>query len=33
VFTKGRVMVVVHTQRSDTSLNALLLATAIAKRI
>ena len=33
VFAKGRVMVVVHTQRSDTSLNALLLAKAIAKRI
>ncbi|HEU5007607.1 MAG TPA: hypothetical protein VFT67_11560 [Jatrophihabitantaceae bacterium] len=33
VFAKGKLMVVVHTQRSDTSLNALLLAKAIARRI
>jgi hypothetical protein len=33
VFAKGKLMVVVHTQRSDTSLSALLLAKAIARRI
>lgn len=32
-FAKGRLMVVVHTQRADTSLNALLLAKAIAPRV
>jgi hypothetical protein len=32
-FAKGRLMVIVHTQRSDTSLNALLLAKAVAARI
>jgi hypothetical protein len=32
-FAAGRLMVVVHTQRADTSLNALLLAKAIARRI
>lgn len=31
-FAKGRVMVVVHTQRTDTSQNALYLAQAIAKK-
>lgn len=33
VFAKGNVMVVVHTQRTDTSLNALLLAKAVAARM
>jgi len=33
VFAKGKLMVVVRTQRSDTSLNALLLARAVAARI
>lgn len=33
VFAKGNLMVIVHTQRRDTSLNALLLATAVAARI
>lgn len=32
-FAKGRLLVIVHTQRSDTSLNALLLARVIARRI
>lgn len=32
-FAKGTLMVVVHTQRADTSLNALLLARAIAPRM
>ncbi|MEO6885798.1 MAG: hypothetical protein ABI232_05865 [Jatrophihabitantaceae bacterium] len=32
VFAKGKVMVVVHTQRTDTSLNALLLAKAVAPK-
>jgi hypothetical protein len=32
VFAAGRTMVIVHTQRSDTSLNALLIARAIARR-
>lgn len=31
-FTKGAVLVIVHTQRTDTSLNALLLARALATR-
>ncbi len=32
-FAKGRVLVVVRTQRSDTSLNALLLAKAVARKM
>ena len=32
VFVKGKVMVVVRTQRSDTSLNARLIAQAIASK-
>jgi hypothetical protein len=32
VFAAGRVMVIVHTDRDDTSLNALLLARVIARR-
>jgi hypothetical protein len=32
-FTKGNVMVVVHTERTDTSLNALELAKAVAPKI
>lgn len=32
-FAKGRLLVIVHTQRADTSLSALLLAEAVARRI
>ncbi|MDT4910575.1 MAG: hypothetical protein QOI69_3816, partial [Pseudonocardiales bacterium] len=32
VFAKGKVMVLVRTQRKDTSLNALLIAQAIAAK-
>lgn len=32
VFAAGRTMVIVHTQRTDTSLNALLIARAIARK-
>jgi len=32
VFAKGKVMVTVRTQRTDTSLNALLIAQAIAAK-
>jgi hypothetical protein len=32
VFAAGRTMVIVHTQRTDTSLNALLIGRAIARR-
>lgn len=32
VFTTGRTMVIVHTQRTDTSLNAVLVARAVARR-
>jgi hypothetical protein len=33
VFSKGRLLVVVHTQRSDTSRNALYIGRAVARRI
>lgn len=33
VFADGRTMVIVHTQRSDTSLNALLIARAVARKL
>jgi hypothetical protein len=32
VFAAGRTMVIVHTQRDDTALNALLLARAVARK-